>query len=90
MSIVLHGPFVNMNGASRESLIEQHRAVMEAARELRNALALAAPHGRDYQTNGGQYTFGQDRILWEAHLRAAGAIANDYERIAVRLVTEEE
>jgi hypothetical protein len=85
----MHGPYVNLNGASRESLIEQHKAVYYAASALRDVLAQAAPHGRDYQTCPDPYNYAQDRLMWEAHRKAVEALVRDYERIAIRLVTEE-
>lgn len=48
--LIVPSPRINLNGTSREELIEQQKAVMQAADELYRALAKAQPHGRDYQT----------------------------------------
>lgn len=43
-------PQVNLNGTDADSLIAQQVGVMNAARELMDAMRQASPHGRDYQT----------------------------------------
>jgi hypothetical protein len=39
---------VNLNGTSREELVQQRRDVIDACRVLLNALSHAVPNGRDY------------------------------------------
>jgi hypothetical protein len=48
----LQRPIVNLNGNTREQLIEHCRHVMDSARDLDRALAQANEigHGRNYQT----------------------------------------
>ena len=84
----MHGPIVNLNGESRESLLEKHVAVYYAARNLRQALANAAPHGRDYQTEPNDELYRHDRARWEKLLRDAHEIERAYRLIAERLATE--
>ena len=50
-------PIVNINGDSVETLLGQYFAVLKAAQELRNKMAHASPHGRNYQlqTDGTLY-----------------------------------
>jgi hypothetical protein len=43
-------PRVNLNGTSRNALIQQRREVCDALNSALEALERAAPHGRDYQT----------------------------------------
>jgi hypothetical protein len=43
-------PVVNLNGTHVDDLIEQTQMAAFAIRTAINALQLAAPHGRDYQT----------------------------------------
>jgi hypothetical protein len=43
-------PVANINGASLESLIDQNYAALRAVTAAIDALAIAAPHGRDFQT----------------------------------------
>ena len=43
-------PVVNLNGDSVEKLLQQHWDVLKHSRKLAEALAAAAPHGRNYQT----------------------------------------
>lgn len=42
-------PIVNLNGATKRSLLDQQAAVIGALDMLRKALANAHPHGRDFQ-----------------------------------------
>jgi len=46
-------PTVHSNGTSKEELVRQHLAVMEAATDLLKALEAGTPHGRDYYPQGG-------------------------------------
>lgn len=86
----MHGPYVNLNGASRESLIEAHMAVIKAARDLRQALANAAPHGRDYQTAPDGYIYPDDRNQWACFTGNVSEIEQTYQGIAERLSMETE
>jgi hypothetical protein len=43
-------PQVNLNGTSREALVQQQVAVLDALAQAVMAMSLATPHGRDYQT----------------------------------------
>lgn len=42
-------PIVNLNGTSRQELMQQLLDVKRAGEVLLDALTLACPHGRDYQ-----------------------------------------
>jgi|TARA_R110000765_G_scaffold351331_1_gene441317 hypothetical protein len=43
-------PIVNLNGTSKDALMEQVGDARSAIDDALKALALATPHGRDYQT----------------------------------------
>jgi hypothetical protein len=45
-------PTIHNNGTSREELLKQHIAVLDACHALTIALANASPHGRDYYPQG--------------------------------------
>jgi len=45
-------PTIHLNGTNREDLLEQRLAVARACSNLREALAKATPHGRDYYLQG--------------------------------------
>jgi len=42
-------PTINLNGTSREALLEQKTDLLHALREAQAALRRATPNGRDYQ-----------------------------------------
>jgi len=50
--IPLLAPSVHLNGTSKQELVEQRLAVMEAARALLQAMKGASPNGRDYYPQG--------------------------------------
>lgn len=62
---------VNRNGDTADTLVRQHCAVRDAAHTLLEALAKAAPHGRNYQFEGGEEAFELDRI---AHTQQVVAV----------------
>ena len=84
----LYGPIVNLNGATRESLLKQHADVMKAAADLYRAMCTAAPHGRDYQTAAAGAYSNDDAVFREMLLRV-DQIERTYRRVAERLATEE-
>jgi len=45
-------PTVHLNGASRESLVQQRTDVADALRDVEDAIRQAWPHGRDYYPQG--------------------------------------
>lgn len=51
----------NMNGDTAQTLYDQSRGVYEAAEALLAAMARAMPHGRNYQTIGGDAAWLRDR-----------------------------
>ena len=85
---MLHGPVVNLNGATRESLLKQHMEVAAAARALYRALADAGPHGRDYQT-AAPGAWSKDAAYHSEMIGQVDRIERTYQRIAERLATED-
>ena len=47
-------PVVNLNGTAASELLEQHLLVKRHLQHAIEALQEACPHGRDYQTLGGE------------------------------------
>lgn len=45
-------PTVHLNGTSKEQLLQQYTHAHQALNEALMALSRAAPHGRDYYTQG--------------------------------------
>lgn len=84
----MKGPYVNINGATRESLIQQAFDVSSAAETLIQKLGLAAPHGRDYQTELSGAAWQHDRLVWEGYLNAVRDIYNEYRLTGERLYLE--
>jgi hypothetical protein len=82
-------PIVNLNGTSRESLIQQAFDVSGAAEALIQALGRAAPHGRDYQTVGNK-AYERDRELWEKFVGHARDIFDAYRNTGETLFLEGE
>jgi hypothetical protein len=47
----LISPTINLNGSSREYLVEQRRAAMDILEDAIVVLARVSPHGRDYPSD---------------------------------------
>lgn len=80
-------PSVHMNGDTRKTLVAQHRAVYNKARDLLDALTEASPNGRNY------YVQGDDAIkqaVAEARARYAAvhAIKADAETILLAIMED--
>lgn len=54
---------LNLNGDTRDTLVDQHRGVMDACRTLIEKLRLAMPHGRNYQTHPNPIAYDNDVAL---------------------------
>ena len=76
---------VNLNGNSAEALINEQRAIMDAADELLKALSQAIPHGRDYQTYETMDEFNIDREKSDQHRAAVMAIGKYASETGIRL-----
>ena len=75
-------PVVNLNGTSKDALVGQVCNVRSAIDNALKALALATPHGRDYQTaSDGAYALAaaqhRDRVA------ALTVVSDDLLKIAI-------
>jgi len=76
-------PLVNLNGSDPKILVAQHYRVYRAAMDLEEALAAAAPHGRDFQTAPEKYA--DARAAWTAHVLEVRKIVSDYLEVTEKL-----
>jgi hypothetical protein len=76
-------PQVNLNGTSREQLVEQQRNVMHALDALQKAMQEAAPHGRDYQPRPAE--FKPAREAWLERMQVIGAMREEIEAHALAI-----
>jgi len=67
-------PIVNINGTSREELIEQRIDARRAVTALMETLQHMAPNGRDYI--GNQEAFDRDRAIYRERFAALDALYN--------------
>jgi len=58
-------PTINNNGTNGKELLQQQLDAHAAVREAIAVLCKAAPHGRDYQTNGNDDAYREARATWE-------------------------
>ena len=57
-------PVVNINGTSREALVNARIAAIESLRSAMQALGECSPNGRDYQTApNGEYEIARKRYM---------------------------
>lgn len=59
-------PTVHLNGTSKAELVKQLRDAAKAIRAAKDALALAAPHGRDYYVQADPDALGNATRQYEA------------------------
>ena len=74
-------PIVNLNGTSKNELVEQQKEVYQAAKILLMALERATPHGRDYQTLSTEEPYRTARELNKFEWR----VVNDIQQRALNL-----
>ena len=80
-------PIVNLNGTSREALIDQQQDVVCAADVMIKAMANAMPHPRDYQLQGpGTYEAARNAYL--ARVDLLTKIRAEIEQYALDIATE--
>jgi hypothetical protein len=80
-------PLINMNGTSANELLTQLSEACLAVGAASGAVANAAPHGRDYQLNPGDYQIA--RKQHEARLMALQAISDELEKIAENIYDQQ-
>jgi len=77
-------PSVHANGTSKEALVRQHLAVMEAATALLMALEEGTPHGRDYPRGGHR----EAHDAWWERVEAVERLRADIEMQAMKITLE--
>jgi hypothetical protein len=82
---VLALPVVNLNGSSREALVEQRLDIQRALIETLAALQRAWPHGRDYQTVGRDRLVRADAVF-QARRDALVALLDEIEAEAAAIL----
>lgn len=68
-------PIPNLNGSSREALVEQRMVARDAILHAMQALGEMRPHGRDYLGNNEAYR--RDLAIHNERIRALDGIVND-------------
>lgn len=76
-------PQVNLNGTSREQLVEQQADVMEALRGVMKAMCEAVPNGRDYQLRPAELT--PAVAAWNERRAMINALYNEIEQHALAI-----
>ena len=73
-------PQININGTSRDALFREQVEVLRALEKVRQAMAEAMPHGRDYQFNPGEYAPARD--AWMERLQMIYAMKEEIRQYA--------
>ena len=78
-------PILNLNGTSREALIDARIKAREAVQALMKALGETAPNGRDYIGHPDAYK--ADLAVYRARFAALDALHNDLgdEALAIQM-----
>lgn len=76
-------PIININGTTRESLVEARRNVLTAIDALMEAMNETAPHGRDYVGEPERYTF--DRSIYAARFATLDKLRNEIQDEALAI-----
>jgi hypothetical protein len=81
---IMH-PIANLNGTSREKLIDTRLAAVRALRDAMRAMQELSPHMRDYLGNSGIEAWQADRNIHIARFSALDAMSNDIMDEAISL-----
>ena len=85
---MIPAPRVNINGTSKEELIKQYDACLNALGQVVNAMRLATPHGRDYQTmEDGAYSNAVGE--WGTRIRTISKLADEIEQLQLDVFNQE-
>lgn len=76
-------PQVNLNGTTREALVEQQCSVMHVLRSLLKVMAEAAPNGRDYQFRPAE--FGPAQEAWRERWQVIEDMRREIEAHAIAI-----
>ena len=77
-------PQINLNGTSREALVEQQADVVTALGALLKAMSDAFPNGRDYQLRPAEYA--PAREAWEERMQAVATMHREIEAHAIAIM----
>jgi hypothetical protein len=80
---MLMNPSVNINGTSREALVDSRRDAFEAVHAAMNALRETLPHGRDYVGRAHQWSV--DRAIYMERHAMLSKLAEDLMEEAVAI-----
>lgn len=76
-------PIVNNNGDTRESLVDQRRAVIDALRVVMKALYETAPNGRNYIGNAERFV--ADKAIYAARFATLDQLLNEIQDEALAI-----
>lgn len=76
-------PQVNLNGTSREQLVEQQCDVMAALRAVTAAMGEASPNGRDYQLRPAEYQGARE--AWTQRMIVIARLYDEIEQHALAI-----
>ena len=80
---MLMNPSVNINGTSREALVDARRDAFEAVNAAITALRETLPHGRDYVGRAHQWSV--DRAIYMERHKLLSQLAEDLMNEAVAI-----
>jgi hypothetical protein len=79
-------PVVNLNGSSKESLLQDYLAIMRALEAANKAMAEATPHGRDFQTvPNGEWVGQKAREAFHERRALIRAMYAEFEAVALAI-----
>jgi hypothetical protein len=78
-------PIVNINGTSREELVEQRREVYQALRVVLEKLRAMSPNGRDFQTDATGAQFKAARHQHECRVKLIQSLREELGQEAIAL-----
>lgn len=81
-------PRIHLNGSSKDSLLRGYVLAAEAVRKAMDAIAQAAPHGRDYYMQG-PAAYAMARHDHEARLRDLNRIRDELESLCFAIDQQE-
>jgi hypothetical protein len=76
-------PQINLNGTSRECLVEQQCSVVHVLHSLLKVMAQAYPNGRDYQLRPAEYA--PAREAWEERMQTIENMREEIEAHALAI-----
>lgn len=79
---------VNLNGATKQSLVEGYLKILNAIRVLDAAMADAQPHGRDYQSHSDPEAHVKARSAWAYRRVLINEMFDDFEHSAEMVQTQ--